>query len=156
VHAQARPGLSRSPSLLRPLPQGTHQGDGLTIARGEMKNAHTKRQRQNRQKNLPEDGEFCPEPKTASLIALYGDEVSYAWNVLEDLKVAGASIPGETLSPICFVVWALNNFFKEITMIRLSSRYAAPTSIRRNRPLTDDELMRCSERIFSRKTRIAL
>ena len=36
-------------------------------------------------------GEFCPEPKTASLIALYGDEVSYAWNVLEDLKVAGAS-----------------------------------------------------------------
>ncbi|MDU4154859.1 hypothetical protein PO654_25700 [Phytobacter diazotrophicus] len=36
-------------------------------------------------------GEFCPGPKTASLIALYGDEVSYAWNVLEDLKVAGAS-----------------------------------------------------------------
>lgn len=36
-------------------------------------------------------GEFCHEPKTASLITLYGDEVSYAWNVLEDLKVAGAS-----------------------------------------------------------------
>ncbi|VYU36818.1 hypothetical protein [Metakosakonia massiliensis] len=36
-------------------------------------------------------GKPCPEPKTASLIALYGDEVSYAWNVLEDLKVAGAS-----------------------------------------------------------------
>lgn len=33
----------------------------------------------------------CPEPKTASLIALYGDEASYAWNVLEDLKAAGAS-----------------------------------------------------------------
>jgi hypothetical protein len=94
-------------------------------------------------------GEFCPEPKTASLIALYGDEVSYAWNVLEDLKVAGASIPGETLSPICFVVWALNNFFKEIAMIRLSSRYAAPTSIRRNRPLTDDELMRVVPSAFS-------
>jgi hypothetical protein len=72
--------------------RGTHQGDGLTIARGEMKNAHTKRQRQNRHRRIfQEDGEFCPEPKTASLIALYGDEVSYAWNVLEDLKVAGAS-----------------------------------------------------------------
>lgn len=32
-----------------------------------------------------------PEPKTASLIAMYGNEVSYAWNVLEDLKAAGAS-----------------------------------------------------------------
>ncbi|MCK6889175.1 hypothetical protein NUU98_19850 [Cronobacter sakazakii] len=32
-----------------------------------------------------------PEPKTASLIAIYGNEVSYAWNVLEDLKAAGAS-----------------------------------------------------------------
>ncbi|MFZ5210205.1 hypothetical protein [Enterobacter kobei] len=32
-----------------------------------------------------------PEPKTASLIAIYGNEASYAWNVLEDLKAAGAS-----------------------------------------------------------------
>ncbi|BCU51124.1 TPA: hypothetical protein ACHF2V_004795 [Citrobacter farmeri] len=31
------------------------------------------------------------EPKTASLIAIYGNEASYAWNVLEDLKAAGAS-----------------------------------------------------------------
>ena len=36
-------------------------------------------------------GGSCPEPKTAFLIALYGDEASYAWNVLEDLKAAGAS-----------------------------------------------------------------
>jgi hypothetical protein len=34
-------------------------------------------------------------------------------------------------------------------MIRLSSRYAAPTSIRRNRPLTDDELMRVVPSAFS-------
>lgn len=33
----------------------------------------------------------APEPKTASLIAIYGNEASYAWNVLEDLKAAGAS-----------------------------------------------------------------
>jgi len=32
-----------------------------------------------------------PEPKTAQLIAVYGADVSYARNVLEDLKVAGAS-----------------------------------------------------------------
>ena len=32
-----------------------------------------------------------PAPKPASLIAMYGNEVSYAWNVLEDLKAAGAS-----------------------------------------------------------------
>jgi MFS family permease len=32
-----------------------------------------------------------PEPKTASLIAIYGNEASYSWNVLEDLKAAGAS-----------------------------------------------------------------
>ncbi|WP_407365228.1 hypothetical protein ACEJ49_22615 (plasmid) [Enterobacter roggenkampii] len=31
------------------------------------------------------------EPKTASLIAIYGNEASYSWNVLEDLKAAGAS-----------------------------------------------------------------
>ncbi|WP_394121227.1 hypothetical protein [Enterobacter soli] len=36
-------------------------------------------------------GKSGPEPKTASLIAIYGNEVSYAWNVLEDLKAAGAS-----------------------------------------------------------------
>lgn len=27
-----------------------------------------------------------PEPKTASLIAIYGNEASYSWNVLENLK----------------------------------------------------------------------
>ncbi|MGK4353136.1 hypothetical protein ACSMFN_23220 [Enterobacter sichuanensis] len=32
-----------------------------------------------------------PEPKTASLIAIYGNEASYSWNVLEDLKAVGAS-----------------------------------------------------------------
>ena len=32
-----------------------------------------------------------PEPKTARLIAVYGTDVSYARNVLEDLKAAGAS-----------------------------------------------------------------
>ncbi|WP_312319182.1 hypothetical protein [Atlantibacter hermannii] len=32
-----------------------------------------------------------PEPKTARLIAVYGSDVSYARNVLEDLKAAGAS-----------------------------------------------------------------
>ena len=36
-------------------------------------------------------GGSCPEPKTASLIALYGEEASYAWNVLKDLKEAGIS-----------------------------------------------------------------
>ena len=34
-------------------------------------------------------------------------------------------------------------------MIRLSSRYAAPTSIRQNRPLTNDELMRVVPSAFS-------
>lgn len=34
---------------------------------------------------------LCPEPGTASLIALYGNEASYSWNVLEGLKTAGAS-----------------------------------------------------------------
>jgi hypothetical protein len=32
-----------------------------------------------------------PEPQTARLIAVHGTQVSYAWNVLEDLKAAGAS-----------------------------------------------------------------
>jgi len=32
-----------------------------------------------------------PEPQTARLIAVHGKQVSYAWNVLEDLKAAGAS-----------------------------------------------------------------
>jgi hypothetical protein len=31
-----------------------------------------------------------PEPQTARLIAVHGTQVSYAWNVLEDLKAAGA------------------------------------------------------------------
>ena len=34
-------------------------------------------------------------------------------------------------------------------MIRLSTRYAAPTSIRQNRPLTNDELMRVVPSAFS-------
>jgi hypothetical protein len=37
------------------------------------------------------NGHIRPEPKTASLIAIYGNEASYSWNVLEDLKAAGAS-----------------------------------------------------------------
>ena len=32
-----------------------------------------------------------PVPKTARLIAVYGTDASYARNVLEDLKAAGAS-----------------------------------------------------------------
>ena len=36
-------------------------------------------------------GKSRPEHKTASLLAIHGNEVSYAWNVLEDLKAAGAS-----------------------------------------------------------------
>ncbi|MEG5552347.1 hypothetical protein UXO11_22485 [Enterobacter wuhouensis] len=31
------------------------------------------------------------EPKTARLIAVHGEQVSFAWNVLQDLKAAGAS-----------------------------------------------------------------
>ncbi|WP_233473723.1 hypothetical protein [Phytobacter diazotrophicus] len=30
-------------------------------------------------------------PKTARLIAVHGEQVSFAWNVLQDLKAAGAS-----------------------------------------------------------------
>jgi len=66
-------------------------------------------------------GGAYPKPKTASLIALYGDEASYAWNVLEDLKAAGSSYTRRniigpagafeqkpTVSP--FVVHANRNF----------------------------------------------
>lgn len=42
--------------------------------------------------NLTADGaEAFAEPKTARLIAVHGEQVSFAWNVLQDLKAAGAS-----------------------------------------------------------------
>ena len=36
-------------------------------------------------------GLACPEPKTAAVIAFHGEQACYAWNVLADLKEAGAS-----------------------------------------------------------------
>ncbi len=50
-----------------------------------------------------------PEPKTASLIAIYGNEASYSWNVLEDLKAAGASYTRRNIIAICSAVWAFSN-----------------------------------------------
>lgn len=36
-------------------------------------------------------GLSSPEPKTAAVIAFHGEQASYAWNVLADLKAVGAS-----------------------------------------------------------------
>ncbi|CAH3948106.1 hypothetical protein WHX54_28755 [Klebsiella michiganensis] len=35
----------------------------------------------------------CSEPKAEKVIAFHGKEASYAYNVLADLKAAGASYP---------------------------------------------------------------
>jgi len=70
----------------------THQGDGQPSPQ-EKTRMHT---RNVNVKTAAQEstGRWVlsfPEPQTARLIAVHGTQVSYAWNVLEDLKAAGAS-----------------------------------------------------------------
>jgi hypothetical protein len=102
--------LSFLPSPLLPLPFAAREltRRWTTITTGENQDAHTKRQRQNRRSRIFQEdrGKSGPEPKTASLIAIHGNEVSYAWNVLEDLKAAGASYTRRNIIADMFPVWA--------------------------------------------------